>query len=746
LGRVLEEESPGGDGATDEDAAAKASRRVRKNFQTVPFFQATVVVKGGRAVVKVPLSDDLTNFKVRAVAVSNADRFGFHESTVKVRLPVIVQPQLPRFVRQGDRFEGGGVARLVEGAGGAGIVKAEYRGPVVERRRSAEVSLEKDKAKSVTFPVEVTSQPSDGALVVKMEVLQKTDGQGDAFEVTIPVLPDGRWQTSTSLSQVTTTSASLPGPSEPARPGTATQTVVMSHIPGLLEVVSAIDSLVAYPHGCLEQKMARLSPSLALLQLNMALDGTDNGAHTRALLERLLAELPAHQDDTGLFGFWPGSSGDVQLTARALSFLADAKAAGVTVDEAVQARAQKAVVASLRSDAVFEAALLPWRAPLNAASLRALAKVGAVDDAALGDVLRARKTLEATGRAELALAALARGEPFVKDARAITSELWSSITFQQQNGRRTVTGLNDPRAVWGGRILGSSTSSIATVLEALVRLDPKHPDLPLVLEAVLQRGRGGTSGFGSTWDNRAAVAAILAYVEVADPPGQTSTVKVGTDTLKLDGRTKLVRLAKDDARPLSAVVNGAPVQARTTWRFLPAATADRLAATKNGFLVQRSMTIYPASGATPRRIDDVRAGEQSLMVGDVVEFHVSVTTDVPRHHVAIVMPFAAGLEPLNPELKTSTKDAAPAEGDTLTPTSWARLDHEQRAYVTSLPKGTFSWHFRARATTPGSYTHPGAFAELMYDGSTMGRSDGSRLVVVRADGDASPSSPSSPSR
>jgi uncharacterized protein YfaS (alpha-2-macroglobulin family) len=173
------------------------------------------------------------------------------------------------------------------------------------------------------------------------------------------------------------------------------------------------------------------------------------------------------------------------------------------------------------------------------------------------------------------------------------------------------------------------------------------------------------------------------------------------------------------------------VQARTTWRYLPAQTADRLPAAKNGFLVQRAMTIYPAAGGAPRRVDDVRAGEASLMVGDVVEFHVTVTSDQPRHHVAIVMPFGAGLEPLNPELKTSNADAVPAERDTLTPTSWARLDHETRAYVTSLPKGTFTWHFRARATTPGSYAHPGAFAELMYDAGMMGRSDGSRLIVTR---------------
>src|SRR5437764_13370404 len=105
IGRVTElEEEPGGDGGDNEDGSG-GKRTVRRNFQTVPYYQATLIVPAsGKLIVPVTLSDDLTTFKVRAVAVSGGMRFGFKQTQLKVRLPVLVQPQLPRFLRMGDKF------------------------------------------------------------------------------------------------------------------------------------------------------------------------------------------------------------------------------------------------------------------------------------------------------------------------------------------------------------------------------------------------------------------------------------------------------------------------------------------------------------------------------------------------------------------------------------------------------------------------------------------------------------------
>ena len=51
------------------------------------------------------LPDSLTRYRVMAVAVEGARRFGSGEATLVARLPLMVRPSAPRFLNFGDRFE-----------------------------------------------------------------------------------------------------------------------------------------------------------------------------------------------------------------------------------------------------------------------------------------------------------------------------------------------------------------------------------------------------------------------------------------------------------------------------------------------------------------------------------------------------------------------------------------------------------------------------------------------------------------
>jgi hypothetical protein len=55
-----------------------------------------------------------------------------------------------------------------------------------------------------------------------------------------------------------------------------------------------------------------------------------------------------------------------------------------------------------------------------------------------------------------------------------------------------------------------------------------------------------------------------------------------------------------------------------------------------------------------------------LTVGDVVEDHVEVITNSNHNYVAVVVPLAAGLEPLNPKLATAPPEATPSGSLTAT--------------------------------------------------------------------------------
>ena len=54
---------------------------------------------------EIQLPDNLTRYRVMAVAVAGGKQFGSGESAITARLPLMARPSAPRFLNFGDRFE-----------------------------------------------------------------------------------------------------------------------------------------------------------------------------------------------------------------------------------------------------------------------------------------------------------------------------------------------------------------------------------------------------------------------------------------------------------------------------------------------------------------------------------------------------------------------------------------------------------------------------------------------------------------
>ena len=141
VGRVSElEEEPGGDGADEEDEAeAAASAWCARTSRPCPTTRRRWWCRR-RAGWWCRCSSPTTSPTSRCARWRCRARRASASSsrTLKVRLPVLVQPQLPRFVRMGDRFWPGGVARLVEGAEGPASVDIKVTGAVEGKASSQE--------------------------------------------------------------------------------------------------------------------------------------------------------------------------------------------------------------------------------------------------------------------------------------------------------------------------------------------------------------------------------------------------------------------------------------------------------------------------------------------------------------------------------------------------------------------------------------------------------------------------------
>ena len=217
--------------------------------------------------------------------------------------------------------------------------------------------------------------------------------------------------------------------------------------------------------------------------------------------------------------------------------------------------------------------------------------------------------------------------------------------------------------------------------------------------------------------------------------------------LKLGGRSETLSVGGDapvahlidrssDAGRVTLLDDGGrtPVVARLETSYVPAADGSHVAASASGFVVTRELLRVLAEDVPLEHVALDQPGAIPLRVGDVVEDHVQVVNPVPHHFVAIVVPLAAGMEPLNPALATAPPEARPRNAATLQPTYVQVLDDSASFfYDDELPAGTYDLYFRTRAQAPGSYVQPAARAELMYDAAVRGNSAGARIQVAKAE-------------
>lgn len=742
-------ENPGGDIGADTPKGILDRASVRRNFKTVPYYAASLRVgPDGVLTVPVDLPDNLTNFKLRAKAVSGLERFGHGTGHLEVRLPLIVQPALPRFVRPGDRFLGAAIGRVVEGEGGPGAAEISVDGVNLTGESRHGVVWVPNQPRRIDFEVEVPTPAYDAdgrsitpEAVFRVGVERASDRASDAFEVRLPIRDD-RWPIvrRTVHDLVLGEAFDLPAVEGEARPGTVSRQVLVSSQPALIRMAAGLTFLFDYPHGCTEQRMGRARAFLAMRTFRDLLSMTASEAEYQRAVHQVLEWIPATVDDNQLVGYWPGSRGYVSLTAWTVQFLVEAQEAGFTVDAGLFETLLGSLERAMRSDYRFfidgeSFAERTW-------ALTALTRAGRFDPAYAAELARQAQFLNLESTAQVLRSFVAAGRSSEKTLDDLSRRLWDGVVVRLHQGQELYGGLQRGSTRRNGLILPSESRSLAEVTRALAsRAGDEDPQrLQVLVNGLVTLGRG--DGWGSTQAN---TAALLALSEVLRGPSlapgrRRVEITVGGQTRQLAltpehplaqwtsgvggaGQALLV-----DAGPASDTPQ--PTVLRAVTRWIPAADGSTVEAESMGFVVHRELQRIVDGAPSERLGIDAPGRTFPFHVGDVIEDHVQVVNPSDRHYVAITVPLAAGMEPLNPQLATAPPEARPSSTLTLEPSYVAYLDDAVTFYYDSLPKGTYDFHFRLRATVPGSYIQPPALAEMMYDASVRGHGHGARIDVV----------------
>ena len=737
VGDLTVNETPGGDGKLAMRTTFAAEVTVRRNFRPVPYYNPLVRVVNGVATLTIDLPDNLTDFAVRAVATDGEARFGYGKSVVSIRLPLIVQSALPRFVRPGDSFVAGGIGRVVEGEGGAGQVELQVEGLEVDGDMRRSVDWVKDQPEQFYFPMKVATSAlansETGQVKVQLAVKREVDGAMDAFEVTLPVKNDReKRQLETFVPVKASETISFPSIEEEPRPGTVRQAVMVTYQPALVKMLAGLDYLAAYPYGCTEQRISQLMPELALKDLLDEIGRGDRAEASDLQMREIFTFLGSVQHANGLYSGWPGSKGYVSLTAYVVEFLLMAKAQGYEFDEKLLERGLDALRASLRSD--YSNFIDGSTYVERAEALHALAMAGDFQDVYAHDLLARALTMDLYSEAKILYAFLTKASDETESINRLNADLLKSLVFALRNGEEVYQGLQYRARSWGGLINSSEVKTLASVARSLYTALPEAPKTQLLIDELIARGEA--NGWGST---NATAAALLTLGEVfrvqtPDSTGHGFVLQFGDESVELNTAGQIVSHYESVASsPGGLMWTAGPTDslpyARLTLDYMPAASGDQVNAKNEGFVVERRIQIVQADGEPPV-VRPVKAGDAlELEIGTIVEEHIRVVNPEVRHYVAVAAPFAAGFEPMNPNLATAPKAAKPAGAITLVPAYAQYHDDQVIFYYDTLPKGTYDFYFRLKASIAGSFVHPPAKAEMMYKETVRGRSDGTRIIV-----------------
>lgn len=687
----------GGDGGGGED-----EQRVRSKFVSSAFWAPALETDArGQVRFQFTAPDNLTAFRVMAVAADTGERFGKGDVRFTVAKPLAAQPALPRFLTVGDSESVGVVVHNRTGAEGEAVVTASASGATLSESRKA-VRIAAGGSARVRFGARTGEGTS-----ARFEFAVALGRERDAVRVELPVNRP-RVKTVTLVDRgklaggASATIAVTPAAGTLADESELAITVDRT---GLGDLEPSLKFLVEYPYGCLEQTLSRFIPLAKAKDLTASMKLTSlSGTKADVFLAAGVAKVIRHQQGDGHFSLWPQSQTYPHLTAYALFGLREAEKAGVAVPAEVYRRGD----AALRRWVASDEAWAPEQLGMVAMSAYLFAREGKPDHGVIARLYDRRAALPTWGLAFVARAMKAART----DARQLT-EVRRMITAAAKRTGDSAVIVDDARDP--SIHMGSTTRATAMTLAALLEVAPGDP-LVLPLLHGLDAGREISGRWGSTQDNLWALVAFADYARRAAAGSATVTVTsggrtLGTETLS-GGGAAVVRV------PLSAVQGSVTVSAAGALHYrarLTEVSKDGGAAVASGFTVTREYLDAAGKPAT------------TFASGELVTVRLTVSSPSPRRWVALRDPLPAGFEPVNPRLVASGGGGG---GRSWTWDHQELRDDEVRWFADYLWDGTFVMTYQARATVDGSFHAGPAAIEAMYEPAVMGRSAAAAITVT----------------
>jgi hypothetical protein len=731
---------------------------MRADFRSTAHFEAgKVTSREGKARVHFKLPDNLTTFRLMAVAASEGDFFGAGEAKVTTARKLMARPALPRFLRVGDDLEAS-VVISAKDLGEADVdVTASAQGAQIQGDRRRRVRLPKTGSVEARFPVRVTAP---GAITFDFAL--EGGGERDSVRVERRAHLPLSLERASAYGEVTEAAAVSLGDLAGIRAdqGSLELRVAPTALVGL---AGSVESLLDYPYGCTEQLTSRLLPLVSLADL-----AREVGAHLPAdvphAVEEAVDGILQNQRSDGGFGFWPDSPrSEPWLSAYVLHTLHTAAKAGHAVPASALESAEQYLRAQLKRSKLVEEEETEERpedpapdrdgAPedvervdyANGAFMAdALASIGAADPGLLTRLYDARKGKSLASRA-LVLHALA--------AAKMSPDLLANLAREIEAELRVEAGEAVARAeedAVARAVVESQARTTALALRGLVAADRRHPLAPRLARGLLGlRERGA---WRSTQENGWALLALRDYRAAQEASKRDVEARVflgsslvatrsfaGAEDAELKASIPAAELLGARGPVTFQALGQGPLFYAAELRYATAALPKE--GRDQGLFVKKMLrALGPEELAEATEWLPRKSAEQAT-AGSLVLIDLLLESAEARRQVVIDDPLPAGLAPIDTALDTASRSrraedhyageahsgkARPGEltgiGAAFRSAHVHREMHDDRVltFIEDLPPGMYHFRYLARAESIGRFVVPPTRVEAMYTPEVWG--------------------------
>ncbi|MDK9708264.1 MAG: hypothetical protein OEL83_14565 [Desulforhopalus sp.] len=756
---ALKGASAGGDGGADLS--------MRSLFKFVSYWNPALRPDAeGKATISFELPDNLTSWRVLAMAVSPEDRMGLGEGSFKVNQATEIRPALPNQVMEGDRFSAGFTLMNRTDTSRSFTVSLVAKGPVKgaeaaasakqELRQSKYITLAPFQRETLRFPLQTTGS---GPIT-----LQLTAGDGasqDGLTHTLQVGKRRAQEVAATYGMTHEDKATedilFPSNMQEDR-GEVALVLSPSVIGGL---AGAFTFMKDYPYSCWEQRLSRGVMAAMYTPLKPYLKDLPPWPESDKAVQETLALATLHQAPNGGMTYYTPKDELVSpylsaFTALAFNWLHQE---GYQIPEQVQQRLQGYLQNLLRHDALPQEFSKGMAATVRAVALAALAEDG---KATLADVERYRGHLESMslfGKTFYLRALIAAGG-FIDRQQEVLDRILAHA--DQSSGQIVFSESLDSGYQ---ALLASPVRDNAAILSGLLAWLQGNPadiavsDLAVSTMRSLSQSRKGRPHWASTQENLFVVKALADYAKVFESQAPAMTVSArldkeslgnGSFTAYTDPPLVLQRpMRRGDAGRRAQLQVEKEGEGRLYYGARLAYSPSHLAldAVNAGIEVFREYSVK-RDGKWLLLTEDM-----ALRSGEVVKVDLYVSLPAERYFVVLEDPVPGGLEPVNRDLATTslqdadTGDAGNVAGsyrnsypdwqeDTLGRWSFyhRELRHDAvRFYSERLAAGRYHLSYTAQAIAPGDFQVLPLRAEEMYAPEVYGRGVPARLRIEAAE-------------